>query len=225
VFSAAKLVACSLLLCSLSILCGCGGSASPSTTGPATTTQLSAAIPPEQEDAKSEAEAQGSAQAPVEFAENDLAPDACKALPLAAAKSFDRRLDFQGAGGTLDACSYNTPSEQTPSLQLILELIPSPAEPLESAAKKICHRLIDEIRHDPDYEGSQAVPALGEESNLASGFVAAESNLDEDETLYIADWREDGSCARLIYVGSGSAALEPLPKFVALAESISSSGN
>lgn len=199
-FSAAKLVACALLLCSLSVLCGCGGSTSPSTTGTVATTQASAAV-------------------------NALAPDSCKALPLAAAKSFDRRLDFQGAGGTLDACSYNTPAEQTPSLQLILELIPSPAEPLESAAKKICHKLIDEIRHDPDYEGSQAVPALGEESNVASGFVAADSDLGEDETLYIADWREDGSCVRLIYVGTGSAALEPLPKFVELAESISSSGN
>lgn len=215
-FGATKLVACSLL-CLLSILvCGCGGSASPSTTDGSATSRPSTAASPE---------AQDSAQEPVQFAANDLAPDACKALSLAAAESFDGRLDFQGAGGSLDACSYNTPSEQTPSLQLILELVPSPAEPLESAAKKICHELIEEIKHDPDYEGSEAVPALGEESNVASGFEPAEMDFDEDETIYIADWREDGSCARLIYAGTGSVTLEPLPEFIALAESISTSGN
>jgi hypothetical protein len=221
VFGTAKLVTCSLL-CSLLLLYGCGGSASPLSTDSAATTQPSA-VPPPQDSTKSESEVQDSAQAPAQFAENELAADACKALPLAAVESFDRRLNQQ-IGGSVVTCSYSTPAERTPFLQLILEMVPSPAEPSESAAKTICHKLINEIHHDPDYEGSEAVPALGEESNVASGFVKADSNLDEDETTYVADWREDGSCVRLIFAGSGSTTVEPLPKFIALAESVSTSG-
>lgn len=222
-----KSAVCALLLFSLlSVVSGCGGEAPPAADTAASTKASADAAPLGSGDTRSKTEAQAAAETP----DNVLASSACKALPLSAAKSFDSRLTGHAGGSgdaSLNICDYNTPAEEEPSVQLILELVPSPAEPSESAARKICHELIEEIKSDPNYnyESSEAVPALGEESNVASGFVKADSSLDQDETTYVADWREDGSCARLIFASSGSGPVEPLSKFVALAESVSTSGS
>lgn len=208
------------------LLPGCGGGGgAPTTTGTPASSQPTT-DPASSGSGPTRADTEARGPAPAQAADKSLASSACKALPFSAAESFDPHFTRHlggGDGNGLSTCSYNGPSSEHPSFQLILELIPPPTEPSEAIAKRLCHKLIGEISRDPDYEGSETVPGLGEESNVATGFVKAESNLDEDETIYVADWREAGSCARLIYSGVGSVSVEPLSKFIALAESISNS--
>jgi hypothetical protein len=128
-----------------------------------------------------------------------------------------------GNAGNLDACSYTSPGEH-PTSSLILELIPGPAEPSEFAAKRVCPQVIAKINSDPNTETSKPWPALGEESNIVTIFDdGGKTRFDEPETVYVATWRESGSCAQLIYTAE-MGSLAPLSEFVALAESVSTSG-
>jgi hypothetical protein len=211
----------SFLVCALSILvAGCGDGASTEASGDSGATT---SPPTPAADSRQEAADRGGE-------EGVLASSACKALPLSAAEGFDSRFVERSGGGDasgLSGCHYDTLDEESgPPATLILELVPSPAEASESAAKTICREIIEEIERDPTYEDPEPVPALGEESSVVAGFSEADPTLhfDEDETIFVADWRQDGSCARLIYSASGSVPVPTLDEFVALAERVSASG-
>jgi hypothetical protein len=157
--------------------------------------------------------------------ERQLASHACEALSPAMAASLDPRLRKQPAGGgSLDICSYSAAPEQPPPLHLILELIPSPAEPSESVAKAICQKLIKQVINGYRHTTSAAPAPLGEEAVVASTFKRDETGLVGDETTYVADWREGGSCASLIFGSQKPARPPPLSKFTDLAVLVSGSG-
>lgn len=153
-----------------------------------------------------------------------LASNACKALSPAMAVAFDSRLREQARGGALDICSYSTAPGESPALQLILELIPSPSEPSESAAKAICQKLIEQTINDGSYTTSESPPLLADEAVLASTFKQDETGLVGDATTYVLDWREGGSCASLIFSSQAPARPPALSKFTDLAVLVSGSG-
>jgi hypothetical protein len=137
------------------------------------------------------------------------------------AGAFDPRLREQAPGGSLDICSYSTAPEQSPALQLILELIPSPSEPSESAAKAICQKLIEQAINDSIYKTSEAPAVLGDEAVLASTFRHGQTGLVGDATTYAADWRQGGSCVSLIFSSEAPAQPPALSKFTNLAVVVS----
>ena len=153
-----------------------------------------------------------------------LASGACAALSPAMAAAFDPRLREQARGGSLDICSYSTAPEVPPPLQLILELIPSPDEPSESVAKEVCQKVINQVINGNGYTTSAAPGPLGEEAVIASTFKRDETGLVGDETTDVADWREGGSCASLIFSSQAPAPPPALSKFTDLAVLVSSSG-
>lgn len=213
------------------ILSGCGGGGQTSTTPtepPVSDQSTSRAVPPDSGNQTSTeaSDTKPESSTPEPTDGRGLMAGACAVLPLSAAESFDPRLTRKATGGEgkgVSGCNYSPP-EEGPSIQLIMELIPAPAEASESVAKVVCQKTIAELNNEPTNKTSEAVPTLGEEGNVISGFIKADSNLDGDETIYVADWREEGMCAQLIFSSVEAGPAEPLSKFTALAESISSGG-
>jgi hypothetical protein len=156
--------------------------------------------------------------------EQQLASGACEALSPATAVALEPRLRKQESDGApLESCSYSTADpEKLPRLHLILEVIPSVAEPSVPAAKAICQKLIKQIVNGSRYTTSEAPASLGEEAVVASTFERA--SLVGDETTYVADWREGGSCASLIFGTEGPARPPAISKFTELAMLVSGSG-
>lgn len=141
------------------------------------------------------------------------------------AVSLDPHLRVQqpaGSNETLDICSYSGNPEKLPRFHLSLELIPSPSEPSESAAKALCRKLIEQVENDNRFTTSEAPASLGEEAVIASTFERA--TMIGDETTYVADWREGGSCVSLGFGTEGPARPPPVSKFADLAVSVSESG-
>lgn len=199
---------------------GCGGGSQRNTAG---------SVPSHSEAASGRPRRSASAEASDTTREErvddrQLASDSCKALSPAMAASLDPRLRKLAGGGSADICSYSTAPEQPPPLHLILELIPSPAEPSESAAKAVCQKVIQHLINDNSFTTSAAPAPLGEEAVVASTFKRDETGLVGDETAYVADWREGGSCASLVFSSQTPARPPALSKFIRLAVLVSSSG-
>jgi len=158
-------------------------------------------------------------------ASEGLASHACDALLPALAANLDPRLRKRpDGGGSLDVCSYGTAPAHEPALQLILQFIPSPTEPSVSVAMALCQKLIKQTIEDKSYTTVAAPPPLGEEAVVASIFKRDETGLVGDETTYVADWREGGTCASLIFSSHKPARPPSLSKFIDLAVSVSLSG-
>jgi hypothetical protein len=162
-------------------------------------------------------------------AEGELPDTACEALTPEIASAFEPGLHKGVPGGTLDICGYGTNPEE--AVQLILEFVPSGAEPSERVAKAVCGKLIEEPLPDDNNsivrkESTSSNPPalLGPEALLYTVHEHDKTGYGGDTTVYVADWREGGSCVTLISSSEEPVQPPPLSKFAALASTLAAGG-